>query len=143
MLEKVKLANNSLTGAIPNSWTDSSLLEHFDVSNNQLEGSLPDTLANLSKLKKLHLSNNLLKGTIPPSYYNMLSLDDFFIDRNTIGGSLSQLDKPLYADIQEFVINDNWFEGRFPAEQFEKNKNLSKYISRAWHCCMVCYIQYL
>ena len=48
------------------------------------------------------------------------------IESNSIGGSLSQAEEPLYYGIQEFAINNNVFEGRFPVDQFEKTDILSK-----------------
>ena len=92
-------------------------------------GDLPPTLASVPNLKKLHLARNLLSGQIPSSYYQMQNLHEFYIDGNNIGGSLSQVDEPLYLGIREFVINNNTFEGRFPVEQFESTEILSKFIA--------------
>jgi hypothetical protein len=56
----------------------------------------------------------------------MQSLEELYIDQNFFDGTLSQLEEPLYMGIQQFVINDNSFEGRVPTEQFEKTETLSK-----------------
>ena len=121
-----KLTNNSISGRIPNTWTNTSLLESFRVSDNELTGSLPSTLSNALRLEKLYVSRNLLSGSIPQSFYKMRHLQDFYIDGNNLVGSLSELDEQFYIGIQKFVINDNAFEGRFPVERFENTEILSK-----------------
>ena len=62
-------------------------------------GDLPPTLASVPNLKKLHLARNLLSGQIPSSYYQMQNLHELYIDGKNIGGSLSQVDEPLYLGI--------------------------------------------
>ncbi|KAL7475297.1 hypothetical protein ACHAW6_001218, partial [Cyclotella cf. meneghiniana] len=125
MFSQVSLVNNSLSGAIPNTWTNSNLLERFLVSGNKLTGILPHTVADAPSLRKLHLAHNFLSGTIPLSYYQMQSLQELYLDSNSLGGSLSQFYEPLYVGIQEFAINNNIFEGRFPVEQFENTEILN------------------
>lgn len=123
--ERVRLANNSISGDIPNSWTSASGLKILDLSGNKLKGQLPSTLADAPSLNKLRVSNNSLTGSIPRSYYNMQTLEELYIDQNSLTGTLSQLEEPLYVGVHEFVINDNSFEGRAPTEQFEKTETLS------------------
>ena len=129
---KLSLVNNSLSGAIPNTWTNSTLLKRFHVSGNKLTGRLPNTIDDASSLRKLHLARNFLSGTIPSSYYQMQSLQGLYLDDNSLGGSLSQFYEPLYFGIREFAINNNTFEGRFPVEQFENTEILSKFIGHLW-----------
>ena len=124
-LEKVRLTNNGLSGAIPDTWSSALLLENLFLSGNQLTGALPPTLASAPNLRKLELARNLLTGSIPPSYYQMQNLQELHIDGNNLGGSISQVEEPLYLGIREFVINGNGFEGRFPVEQFEKTEILN------------------
>lgn len=125
MLGKVRLTNNSLYGTIPDTWTNSSLLENAYLSGNKFTGTLPQTLANAPKLRKLELGRNFLTGSIPPSYYKMVNLQELHIDNNNLGGSLPQTEEPLYIGIREFAINGNTFRGNFPTEQFEKTEILN------------------
>lgn len=125
ILGKVKLTDNKLSGAIPDTWTSALLLENLFLSGNQLTGDLPPTLASVPNLRKLELSRNMFSGSIPSLYYQMQNLQELHIDGNNLGGSLSQLEEPLYLGIRKFVINGNAFEGRFPVEQFEKTEILN------------------
>ncbi|KAL6613706.1 hypothetical protein ACP70R_035976 [Stipagrostis hirtigluma subsp. patula] len=63
-LAEIGLANNMLTGPIPDLSAASNLsVIHFE--NNQLTGNVPSYFASLPKLSELYLQNNKLSGNIP------------------------------------------------------------------------------
>ncbi|GJN41166.1 hypothetical protein PR202_gn00504 [Eleusine coracana subsp. coracana] len=63
-LAEIGLANNMLTGPIPDLSSSSNLsIIHFE--NNQLTGNIPSYLGSLPKLNELYLQNNMLSGAIP------------------------------------------------------------------------------
>lgn len=67
VLAALVLANNSLTGPLPISWTLLPWLTMVDASNNELSGTLPWQLAFQSKLSILALHGNAaLSGSISP-----------------------------------------------------------------------------
>ncbi|KAF8749185.1 hypothetical protein HU200_012725 [Digitaria exilis] len=63
-LAEIGLANNMLTGPIPD-LSGSSNLSIIHLENNQLIGSVPSYFGSLPKLSELYLQNNKLSGTIP------------------------------------------------------------------------------
>ena len=66
-LRDLSLANNELSGTIPD-WLGSLIdLKHLQLNNNDLAGNIPPKLGDLTKLVKLSLSGNALTGCIPSS----------------------------------------------------------------------------
>jgi hypothetical protein len=64
-LRDLNLSHNSLTGHIPSSLANLSVLESLDISSNMLSGFIPMQLTSLTFLEILKLSQNLLTGPIP------------------------------------------------------------------------------
>ncbi|CAO2172918.1 unnamed protein product [Urochloa humidicola] len=63
-LQEIALANNMLTGPIPD-LSGSSNLSIIHLENNQLTGNVPSYFGSLPKLSELYLQNNKLSGSIP------------------------------------------------------------------------------
>ncbi|CAO2181585.1 unnamed protein product [Urochloa humidicola] len=63
-LAEIALANNMLTGPIPD-LSASSNLSIIHLENNQLTGNVPSYFGSLPKLSELYLQNNRLSGSIP------------------------------------------------------------------------------
>lgn len=63
-LTSLSLAQNSLTGSLPDDLGALSLLQSLDLSNNSFSGVVPQSFANLQSLVNLSLANNLLSGSI-------------------------------------------------------------------------------
>ncbi|RCV29276.1 hypothetical protein SETIT_5G470500v2 [Setaria italica] len=63
-LAEIGLANNMLTGPIPD-LSGSSNLSIIHLENNQLTGNVPSYLGSLLKLSELYLQNNKLSGSVP------------------------------------------------------------------------------
>jgi len=61
----LNLSHNALSGFIPPSIGNLSMLESLDFSCNHLHGNIPQQMANLQFLEVLNLSFNQLVGTIP------------------------------------------------------------------------------
>jgi len=99
-LQSLNLANNNLTGTIPE---DIAILENVSniwLSDNELHGTIPgEAFSKLSKLAVLFLDNNKLSGTVPAEL-----------------GDISNLGKWMYhngtAEIQKLFLFENchdWF----------------------------------
>jgi len=63
-LTSLSLAQNSLSGSLPDDLGALSLLQSLDLSNNSFSGVVPQSFASLQSLVNLSLANNLLSGTI-------------------------------------------------------------------------------
>lgn len=73
-LVNVSLANNHLTGPLPN-FSNLTMLQRLHLQNNNLNGSVPDWLSELKYLKELFIENNSFSGVIPAQLLSNPSLD--------------------------------------------------------------------
>ncbi|WCJ39083.1 disease resistance family protein / LRR family protein [Euphorbia peplus] len=64
---------NSISGPIPSSFGELTLLSYLDLANNSLNGSLPVSFGNLKLLKEVHMSNNKMEGVISPLHFANLT----------------------------------------------------------------------
>ncbi|XP_020574762.1 probable LRR receptor-like serine/threonine-protein kinase At2g16250 [Phalaenopsis equestris] len=113
-LAVVDLSHASISGEIPSSLGNLSLLVSLDLSSNLLTGSLPDNLKNLENLKNLNFGSNLLTGSLEGELFSSLSkLESITLTRNNfsglIPGSVFSLPELKFLDVS---YND--FTGNLP-----------------------------
>ncbi|KAL3358591.1 hypothetical protein AABB24_015607 [Solanum stoloniferum] len=83
------VANNSITGIIPESICNINYLQVLDFSNNALSGAIPRCLLeNSTTLGVLNLGNNRLRGVIPDSFPIGCALKTLDLSRNIFEGKL-------------------------------------------------------
>nr|AAP20228.1 resistance protein SlVe1 precursor [Solanum lycopersicoides]AAP20229.1 resistance protein SlVe1 precursor [Solanum lycopersicoides] len=83
------VANNGITGIIPESICDVSYLQILDFSNNALSGTIPPCLLEYSTtLGVLNLGNNRLHGVIPDSFPIDCALNTLDLSENKLQGRL-------------------------------------------------------
>ncbi|XP_017647730.1 receptor-like protein EIX2 [Gossypium arboreum] len=61
----LSLANNLLSGEIPDCWIKWQYLRVLRLDGNRVSGKIPISIGTLTKLQSLHLHNNRLHGEIP------------------------------------------------------------------------------
>ncbi|XP_042961134.1 probable LRR receptor-like serine/threonine-protein kinase At3g47570 [Carya illinoinensis] len=128
-LTEFYLANNMLEGQIPSSLSNASQLEFIDLSINRFSGSLP-LLGNLKNLTLLNLGYNRLSSTTELNFQafgsltNCTKMERLNVESSQLGGELPLSVSNLSANLQEFIIGENFFTGGFP-QGFEKYQNLS------------------
>ena len=68
----------------------------------QMSGTLPSSLGQLTLMEKIYLTNNFISGTVPSSLGNMLRLDELDFGENQLSGtvpkSLGDLPRMLRMD---------------------------------------------
>ncbi|KAL0389160.1 UNVERIFIED_CONTAM: Receptor like protein 22 [Sesamum calycinum] len=85
----LSLANNSISGAIPTSFCDATLLQVLDLSANKLSGTIPPCLVqNLKQLGVLNFGGNNISGNIPNTFCVNCSLEILDISQNYLEGIL-------------------------------------------------------
>ncbi|CAN4093001.1 unnamed protein product [Withania somnifera] len=91
----LNLSSMGLSGSISPSIARLTALNGIWLANNSLTGSIPD-LSSLSNLESLHFEDNQLGGEIPPSLGNINSLNEIFLQNNNLTGQVpsSLLGKP-------------------------------------------------
>ncbi|PNT13788.1 hypothetical protein POPTR_011G163700v4 [Populus trichocarpa] len=122
LLVKVSMANNSITGEIPDNIGDFKSLQFMDVSNNLFSSSLPPGIGKLGSLRNLSLAGNNLSGSLPDSISGLASIQSLDLSRNSFSGSLptslTRLNNLVYLN-----LSSNGFGKRIP-KGFELNSNL-------------------
>lgn len=109
------LSENQISGSIPSSLSDLTLLTAMSLNNNLLTGDLPDSFQFLGGLTNLDLSFNGLTGSLPPSMQSLASLTTMHIQNNQLAGTLDIIqDLPL----MDLNIENNLFSGPVPAKLF-------------------------
>ncbi|KAM5587930.1 hypothetical protein ABKV19_006401 [Rosa sericea] len=86
--QKIKLANCSIRGNIPNDIGNLSSLIVLELENNQLSGPIPTSMGGLQNLQGLNLSNNKLQGHIPDELCQLENLCELFLGGNQLTGSI-------------------------------------------------------
>ncbi|CAI9103008.1 OLC1v1001417C1 [Oldenlandia corymbosa var. corymbosa] len=75
LLQVIDLSMNDLTGKVPNSIGNCAYLKVLDLGNNHLSGTIPDSLGMLNQLLSLHLNDNMFTDELPISFKNMSRLE--------------------------------------------------------------------
>lgn len=86
LLEELFLHNNELSGTIAKSFSDN--LRSVLLANNKLSGPVPEEIGRLKKLRDLRLNRNQLSGPIPASLTATSSLQVLRLDHNQLIGSI-------------------------------------------------------
>ncbi|XP_044392053.1 MDIS1-interacting receptor like kinase 2-like [Triticum aestivum] len=149
----LRASNNNITGFIPQSIGQLSLLRILDVSSNKLEGRIPSEIGGLSVLFNLSLGNNLLQGSIPEVIGTMKELEYLDLSSNNLSGSIHgsiehcsklrtlklshnhlngsiPIELGMLVNLQDlFDLSDNSFKGKIPSQlgslNLLENLNLS------------------
>ncbi|KAK9936932.1 hypothetical protein M0R45_013752 [Rubus argutus] len=87
-LLKLSMANNTITGKIPDNIADFKSLEFLDLSNNLFSSSLPPGIGRLGSLRNLSLGGNNFSGSIPGSISGLSSIQSLDLSRNSFSGPL-------------------------------------------------------
>nr|ALK26499.1 verticillium wilt disease protein [Nicotiana glutinosa] len=124
------LANNRLTGKIPESICNASYLQVLDFSNNALSGTIPPCLLeNVTNLGVLNLGNNKLHGVIPDAFPIGSSLKTLDLSENKLQGRLPKT--LINCDLLEVLnVGNNRLVDSFPS-MLKKSSSLRVLVLRS------------
>ncbi|XP_021319815.1 probable LRR receptor-like serine/threonine-protein kinase At3g47570 isoform X2 [Sorghum bicolor] len=112
-LQTLMLAGNHLEGNIPDSLGSSMSLSYVNLANNSLTGSIPHSLASSSSLSTLILSRNSLTGEIPANlFYNSSALTTVDLQMNSFTGVIPPFDK--VTALKNLCVTENFLSGGIP-----------------------------
>ncbi|KAL2924939.1 LRR receptor-like serine/threonine-protein kinase FLS2 [Bienertia sinuspersici] len=112
------VANNSMSGNIPDDIFDCLSLETLDLGRNNFSGPLKPSIGKMSNLRRLQLHSNSFTGEIPPEIGNLSRLFTVQIDRNRLSGKVPRELSKLSL-LQDLSLHDNALEGEIPEELFK------------------------
>jgi Leucine-rich repeat (LRR) protein len=102
MVTELKLAQNGLTGTLPDVFDSFPMLSRLDVSSNRITGTLPPTLFGPA-LTHVFITNNFISGYIPSTIENSYILTGLFLGYNKLKGHIPQglcNSNPTLANLQ-------------------------------------------
>ncbi|XP_057971914.1 LRR receptor-like serine/threonine-protein kinase GHR1 [Malania oleifera] len=112
-LVKLSMANNSISGKIPDNIGDFKSLEYLDLSNNLFFSSLPQRLGELENLQNLSLAGNNFSGSIPDFISGLASIKLLDLSSNSFSGPLpSSLTKLM--NLVHLNLSRNGFVNKIP-----------------------------
>jgi Leucine-rich repeat (LRR) protein len=114
MLQYLGVYSNQLSGTIPSSLGDLTSLQYLYLDTNQFSGTIPSSLGYLSSLKRLYLNTNDLSGTIPPSLGKLSALQKLFLNTNQLSGTIPSSFGNL-SSLQVLELNSNHLSGSIPS----------------------------
>jgi Leucine-rich repeat (LRR) protein len=102
-LRELKLADNGLTGDLPDSLTSLTQLEVVDLQSNKLT-SLPAEIRQLARLRILNISENQFT-TLPSALFSSVPLVELIATKNAFSGSFFNVDKVPH--LQKLILSNN------------------------------------
>nr|CAB3494774.1 unnamed protein product [Digitaria exilis] len=112
-LERLNLAGNQFSGAMPYSISTMSKLQYLNLNHNQLSGDITDAFSNLPSLTTVDLSSNSLTGNLPQSFTSLTSLKTLYLQNNQLTGSINVL---ANLPLDDLNVANNRFTGWIPNE---------------------------
>ena len=94
---------------------DAGRVTQLSLAENNLTGQLPDYLASLTELTELALQKNSLSGEIPPQLGQFERLETFYLSRNNLTGEIPAEFGGLES-LSRLHLNNNGFTGAVPTE---------------------------
>ncbi|KAL6622664.1 hypothetical protein ACP70R_032543 [Stipagrostis hirtigluma subsp. patula] len=116
-LRVLALADNALTGTIPDTISGFHSMTGLDVSGNNISGETPRMLvANLTQLAFLDLSENDLQGSIPENFGSMSNIAILDLSYNHFSGMIPRQLINLSSLTLFLNLSHNFFSGPIPPE---------------------------
>ncbi|KAJ8764706.1 hypothetical protein K2173_007795 [Erythroxylum novogranatense] len=129
----LSLANNSLKGGIPETFSKGSSLRLIDLSHNRLEGRLPRSLTNCKMLEGLDLSENHFSDSFPSWLGVLPRLQILTLRENQFFGAIEVPENEFgFPKLQILDLSKNNFTGGLSSEFFQSLNNMKAFDSDQW-----------
>ena len=112
-LEVLRLRENALTGTIPGALSSLSNLETLSRYGIAPSGRVPARLGSLSNLRVLRLDRNQLTGPVPGTLASLASLDELDLGENALAGPIPRALGGL-SNLTTLRLSENALSGPIP-----------------------------
>ncbi|KAI3443426.1 hypothetical protein Pfo_000091 [Paulownia fortunei] len=116
-LQVLDLSANALTGNLPSEFCSAKTpyaLEKIMLADNYLTGAVPRGLGLCRNLRVIDLSFNILSGPIPREIWTLPKLSDIVMWANDLSGEIPEGICIKAANIQTMILNNNLITGKIP-----------------------------
>jgi Leucine-rich repeat (LRR) protein len=114
---EINMARQSFTGTIPPEITLlGPSLVRLDLAENEVSGSIPDETYELTNLKYIYLHNNKMTGSLSENVGKLQVLEELFLGSNKFSGSIPYNigSRQGIRPLRYLILRDNQFEGAIP-----------------------------
>jgi hypothetical protein len=115
-LQAFNIANNMISGNIPEGIGNLVNLSYLMMNINSFEGTIPSSLGRLQRLSFLDLGTNKLSGQIPPTLGNLTLLNKLYLGSNSLSGPVPSSLRS--CPLQLLDVQHNKLSGPIPKEVF-------------------------
>ncbi|XP_023757361.1 receptor-like protein EIX2 [Lactuca sativa] len=115
-LSVLNLANNNMSGGLPDCWMNWEYLVFLNLEKNKLSGKIPSSLGNITSLQSVDIRNNKLSGEIPMSLLNSKSLLIVELAENELTGRIPTSIGRDDTSLKILSLRSNKLEGEIPNE---------------------------
>ena len=102
-------------------WSENNRLYFLWIYDKQLSGEIPESIGNLTMLDTLNLSYNQLSGEIPESIGNLTNLGWLYLYLNQLSGIIPDTICNIYPNLTNFYIPYNQLCPPYPECLTEEN----------------------
>ncbi|KAI7733195.1 hypothetical protein M8C21_022347 [Ambrosia artemisiifolia] len=117
-LQVMDLSSNGFTGEIPYEWCSTNSpfnsLQKLLLANNYLSGSVPNNLGGCKSLQTIDLSFNSLTGAIPDEIWYLPQINDVIMWANNLTGEIPEGICVKGGNLQTLILNNNLITGTIP-----------------------------
>ncbi|KAI3748946.1 hypothetical protein L6452_12404 [Arctium lappa] len=115
-LKLLNLANNNLSGVIPDCWVNWDSLFVLNFENNRLSGGIPKSVGDVSSLRSLNMRKNNLSGKLPAPVMSSKSLLIIDLAENKLTGITLAPNRRKATKLKLLNLRSNKLDGKFPYE---------------------------
>ncbi len=108
------LGRSGISGTLPSSLGNLSMLEFFNILDDDITGSVPIELANWRKIKSIFADGNHLQGELLP-FVGMTNLETLRLSGNHFTGTIPTA-LALLTSLQRLSLQNNQLRGSVPQE---------------------------
>ncbi|KAM0883912.1 hypothetical protein ACQ4PT_031337 [Festuca glaucescens] len=105
---------NNLTGTIPTSLANLTMLIEFRCMANKIEGTIPNEFAKFRRLQFLNAGGNLLAGRFPLAILNLSTLIEVGLTANSFSGEVPPNLGNYLLNLEVLFLGINFFQGNIP-----------------------------